>query len=104
AKLGIATGMNLPEVCRERFPRPVSIVLWLQAEAIAMATDLAEFIGAAVGLNLLFGIPLLPAAFITGACAFAILAVQTYWGFRRLEAVIVGLVGAILLGFVFNLI
>src|SRR5256884_9384196 len=61
AKLGIATGMNLPEVCRARFPRPVSILLWVQAELIAMATDLAEFIGAAVGLNLLFHIPLLPA-------------------------------------------
>jgi manganese transport protein len=104
AKLGIATGMNLPEVCRDCFKRRTSIALWLQAEVIAMATDIAEFIGAAVGLNLLFGIPLLPAAFITGAVAFGILAVQTYWGFRRLEAVIVGLVGAILLGFAFNLI
>ena len=58
AKLGIATGMNLPEVCRAQFPRPVTIGLWLQAELIAMATDLAEFIGAALGLNLLFGVPL----------------------------------------------
>ena len=56
AKLGIATGMNLPEVCRERFSRPVSFVLWLQAEVIAMATDIAEFIGAAIGINLLIGI------------------------------------------------
>jgi manganese transport protein len=103
AKLGIATGLNLPEVCRERFSRRTAIALWVQAEAIAMATDLAEFIGAAVGLNLLFGIPLLPAAFITGAIAFAILALQTYAGFRRLEAVIVGLVGAILVGFAVNL-
>ena len=61
AKLGIATGMNLPEVCRERFPRTVDVRLWIQAEVIAMATDLAEFIGAAIGLNLLFGIPLFPA-------------------------------------------
>src|SRR5215208_2771358 len=61
AKLGIATGLNLPEVCRERFPRTVSFLLWVQAEVIAMATDLAEFIGAALGLHLIFGIPLFPA-------------------------------------------
>jgi manganese transport protein len=57
AKLGIATGKNLPEVCRERLPKGVSLGLWVQAEIIAMATDLAEFIGAALALNLLFGIP-----------------------------------------------
>ncbi len=57
AKLGIATGKNLPEVCRERFPKAVTLGLWVQAEVIAMATDLAEFIGAALALNLLFGIP-----------------------------------------------
>ena len=104
AKLGIATGLNLPEVCRARFSRRSSIGLWIQAEAIAMATDLAEFIGAALGLNLLFGIPLLPAAFIVGAIAFGILALQTYGGFRHLEAVIVGLVGVILVGFAFNVV
>ena len=65
AKLGIATGRNLPEVCRERFPRSVSFGLWIQAEIVAMATDIAEFMGAAIGLNLLFGIPLFPAALIT---------------------------------------
>lgn len=91
AKLGIATGRNLPEVCRERFPRPVSFLLWLQAEAIAMATDLAEFIGAAIGLNLLFGIPLFPAAIVTGVAAYVILGLQTH-GFRRLEAVIAGFI------------
>ena len=52
--------MNLAEVCRDQFPRPVTVALWLQAELIAMATDLAEFLGAAIGLNLLFGVPLLP--------------------------------------------
>ncbi len=104
AKLGIATGLNLPEVCRERFPRPVALLLWLQAEAIAMATDLAEFIGAAVGLNLLFGIPLLPAAFLTGAAAFAILALQTRRGFRHLEALIAALVGVIMLGFAYEVV
>src|SRR5919109_2837099 len=65
AKLGIATGRNLPEVCRERFSRRTSIGLWIQAEVIAMATDLAEFLGAALGFHLLFGIALFPAAILT---------------------------------------
>ena len=65
AKLGIATGNNLPEIARENFPKPVSIGLWIQGELVIMATDLAEFIGAALGLYLLFGIPMLPAALIT---------------------------------------
>src|ERR671910_295893 len=65
AKLGIATGKNLPEVCRDRFPKPVTFFLWVQAEIIAMATDLAEFIGAALALNLLFAIPLFPAGLLT---------------------------------------
>ena len=98
AKLGIATGMNLPEVCRERFSRRTSVALWLQAEVIAMATDLAEFIGAAIGLNILFGIPLFPAALITSAAAFAILALQAR-GFRRLEAVIAAFIGVIVVAF-----
>jgi manganese transport protein len=104
AKLGIATGMNLPEVCRERFPRPVTIGLWMQAELIAMATDLAEFIGAALGLNLLFGVPLVWAGLMTGVFAFGILALQTRGGFRHLEAVIVGLVGLIVAGFAFEVV
>ena len=94
AKLGIATGRNLPEVCRERFPRRVSMGLWLQAEAIAMATDLAEFLGAALGFHLLLGIGLFPAALITGATTFAILGLQRF-GFRPLEAVIAAFVGVI---------
>ena len=98
AKLGIATGRNLPEVCRDRFPRNVTVGLWIQAEVIAMATDLAEFLGAALGLNLLFGIPLFVAGLITGVAAFAILAMQAK-GFRRLEAVIAGLVGVIVVSF-----
>nr|WP_316047558.1 Nramp family divalent metal transporter [Planococcus glaciei] len=64
AKLGIATGLNLPEVSRENLPKPVSFGLWIQGELVVMATDLAEFIGAALGLYLLFGIPLFPAALI----------------------------------------
>jgi manganese transport protein len=87
AKLGIATGRNLPEVCRERFSRRTSVSLWVQAEVIAMATDLAEFLGAAVGIKLLLGIPLFPAAVITGVITFLILGLQRF-GFRPLEAVI----------------
>ncbi len=102
AKLGIATGRNLPEVCRERFPKPVSLGLWVQAEIIAMATDLAEFIGAALALNLLFGIPLFPAGLLTAVGAFAILELQRR-GFRPLEAAISGMVGVIVLAFAFQM-
>jgi len=94
AKLGIATGRNLPEVCRERFSHRTSIGLWIQAEIIAMATDLAEFLGAAIGFHLLLGVALFPAAIITGVAAFAILALQRF-GFRPLEAVIAAIVGVI---------
>src|SRR5580765_4502755 len=94
AKLGIATGRNLPEVCREQFSHRTSIGLWVQAEAIAMATDLAEFLGAAIGFHLLFGIGLFPATLITGVTTFAILALQRF-GFRPFEAVIIGFVGVI---------
>jgi manganese transport protein len=94
AKLGIATQRNLPEVCRERLPRKASFFLWLQAEAIAMATDLAEFLGAAIGLHLLTGIGLLSAAVVAGIGAFAILSLQR-WGFRPLESVIAVFVGVI---------
>jgi manganese transport protein len=94
AKLGIATGRNLPEVAREQLPRRTTMFLWLQAEAIAMATDLAEFLGAAVGFHLLFGWPLFPSALVTGVAAFAILGLQRF-GFRPLEAVIAVLVGVI---------
>ena len=104
AKLGIATGMNLPEVCRAKFPTPVTVGLWVQAEVVAMATDLAEFIGAALGLNLLFGIPLVWAGLLTGVFAFGILALQTKGGFRHLEAVIIGLVGLIVAGFAFEVV
>src|SRR5437899_8358693 len=84
AKLGIATGRNLPEVCRDRFSRRTTFALWVQAEVIAMATDLAEFLGAAIGFHLLFGFGLFLAAVVTGFCAFGILALQRF-GFRPLE-------------------
>jgi manganese transport protein len=102
AKLGIATGKNLPEVCRERFPRLVTQGLWVQAEVIAMATDLAEFIGAALALNLLFGIPLFPAGLMTAVGAFGILELQRR-GFRPLEAAIAALVGVIVVAFAFQM-
>ena len=102
AKLGIATGRNLAEACRETFSRRTSIGLWLQAEVVAMATDIAEVVGAALGLNLLFGIPLFPAGLLAGAGAFAILALQQM-GFRRLEAAITALVGVVVASFVFEL-
>src|SRR5436190_1133727 len=103
AKLGIATGKNLAEICRERFSRRVSIALWVQAEAIAMATDLAEFLGAALGFHLLLGIGLFPAALLTGATAFLILGLQRF-GLRPFEATIaaiVGVIGACYLGELF---
>jgi manganese transport protein len=103
AKLGIATGKNLAELCRERFSRRTSIGLWLQAELVAMACDIAEVVGAALGLNLIFGIPLFPAGLIAGAGAFALLALQQR-GFRRLEAGITALVGVVVAAFAFELI
>jgi manganese transport protein len=103
AKLGIATGRNLAELCRERFSRRTSIGLWLQAEVVAMACDIAEVVGAALGLNLLFGIPLFPAGLIAGAGAFALLALQRR-GLRRLEAGITALVGVVVASFAFELI
>jgi manganese transport protein len=101
AKIGLATGRNLPELCREHFPRQVSWGLWIQAELIAMATDLAEFVGAAIALNLLFGVPLFPAGLITAVAAFGILALQAQ-GYRRFEAVIAGLLALIVLGFLYD--
>src|SRR5262245_55708210 len=102
AKLGIATGKNLAEACRDRFSRPTSIGLWIQAEIVAAAGDVAEVVGAALALNLLFGIPLFPAGLLAGAGAFAILALQKK-GFRRLEAVIAGMVGVVVLAFAFEI-
>ncbi|MDQ2811293.1 MAG: Nramp family divalent metal transporter [Actinomycetota bacterium] len=98
AKLGIATGRSLPEVCRDRFGFRVVVLLWLQAEAVAMATDLAEFVGAALGLHLVFGLTLWISALLTGMATFAILGLQV-WGFRRLEATITGFVAVIVLAF-----
>ena len=94
AKLGIATGKNLAELCRIHFPRPVALGMWVVMEIVAMATDLAEFLGASLGFNLLFGIPLLYGGFLTAVVTFLILGLERY-GFRPLEAVITSLVGVI---------
>jgi manganese transport protein len=101
AKLGVVTERSLPENIRDGYPRAVSWGMWVQAEVMAMSTDIAEFLGAAIGLNLLFGVPLLPAGLITGVIAFAILALQSR-GFRRFELAITALLGIILLGFVYE--
>lgn len=94
AKLGIATGKNLAELSRERFPRPVSFGMWVLMEAVAMATDLAEFIGAALGFQLLLGVPLLIGGLLTAVITFLILVLERY-GFRPLEAVITALIAVI---------
>lgn len=99
AKLGLATGHNLAEHCRLHFPKPVSIGMWVIMEAVAMATDLAEFMGAALGFQLLFGIPLLAGALLTALATFGILGLERF-GFRPLEAVISGMVGVIALCYV----
>lgn len=98
AKLGIATGKTLPEVCRDHYPRWASIALWVTAELAAMATDLAEFLGGAVGFNLLFGIPLFPAALLTGVVISLILLLERY-GVRKVELVIIGLIAVIGFGY-----
>jgi len=102
AKVGIATGMSLPELCRAHFPRPATWGLWVQAEFIAIATDLAEFVGAAIALNLLFGVPPFAAGLITAVVAFGILALQQR-GYRRFELAIAAFLGIVCLGFLYDL-
>jgi manganese transport protein len=101
AKLGIVTDHNLPELVRARSPRWASWGMWVQAEVMAMATDVAEFLGAAIGLNLLFGVPLLLAGVLTAGLAFVILELQRH-GFRRFELAITALLGIIFLGFLYE--
>ncbi|MDM5339044.1 Nramp family divalent metal transporter [Fictibacillus enclensis] len=91
AKLGVATGKSLSENCRQHFKKPVAVFLWITAELAAMATDLAEFLGAALGIYLLLGIPLFPAALIGAAVTFGILLLHKY-GFRFIEQIILGFV------------
>lgn len=103
AKLGLATGRSLPELCRERFSRRTTRVLWGQAELVAIATDLAELIGGAVALNLLFGLPLVQGGLVTAVVSMGLLALQTR-GHRRFELVVTGLFAVILLGFLVDLV
>ena len=99
AKLGIATGRNLAELCREHFPPALSFLLWILMELVAMATDLAEFVGAAVGFHLLLRLPLWAGALLTALAAFAILDLERH-GFRPLEGVITALIGVVSFGYV----
>src|SRR5450755_869354 len=94
AKLGIATGKNLAELCRERFPRPVVWAMWVVSEIAAMATDLAEFLGGAIGLSLLFHMPLIAGMAITACITYGILMFERH-GFRPVELIIAGLIGII---------
>ena len=102
AKLGIVTGRNLAELCRQHFPRPIVLAMWVASEIAAMATDLAEFLGGAIGLSLLFGMPLLYGMIITGIVTYAILVFERQ-GFRPLELVIGGFVGLIALSYLAEL-
>ncbi len=101
AKLGIATDQNLPELVRAHSSRRVSVAMWIQAEIMAMSTDVAEFLGASIGLNLLFGVPLLVAGLMTGVIAFGILGLQRH-GYRRFELAITALLGIVFLGFLYE--
>jgi manganese transport protein len=100
SKAGLATGRSLPELCRDRFGARANALLWVQAEVVAMATDLAEFVGAAVGLHLLLGLALFPAGLITAAVAFAILGLERR-GYRRFELAVIALLGLVGLGFAY---
>jgi manganese transport protein len=94
AKLGIVTGRNLPELCRDHFPRPVALAMWGVSEIAAMATDLAEFLGGAIGLSLLLHIPLLAGMAATAVITYGLLMCEQF-GFRPLELVIGAIVGLI---------
>ena len=100
SKAGLATGFSLPELCHKRFPRRANLILWIQAEIIAMATDMAEFVGAALGLNLVFGVPLFPAGLITAVVAFVILGLEQR-GHRKFELAVIALLGIVGAGFLY---
>ncbi|WP_448100963.1 Nramp family divalent metal transporter [Luteibacter jiangsuensis] len=102
ARLGIVTGRNLAELCRERLPRPLVYVMWVVSELAAMATDLAEFLGGAIGLSLLFDLPLLVGMGITGVVTYALLLLEGK-GYRRLELAIGALVGVVGLSYLAEL-
>ena len=103
AKLGLVTGKSLPELLGERLPRSSRLLYWAQAEAVAAATDLAEVIGGAIALQILFDVPLLVGGTIVGVISTIILSVQSRRGQRAFEAVIIGLLAIIAVGFVAGL-
>jgi manganese transport protein len=103
AKLGIVTGRSLAQLCRDRFPRPLVWAMWVASEIAAMATDLAEFLGAALGLSLLFGLPMMVSVLITGVATYGVLLLQNS-GFRPIELLIGGFVGVIGLCYVVELV
>ena len=102
ARLGIATGRDLASACRDAYSRPVAILLWLLCEVAIVACDLAEVIGTAIGLNLLFGLPLIWGVVLTGLDVLLILALQKH-GFRKLEAFVIALIAIIALCFLYEL-
>lgn len=101
SKAGLVTGRSLPELCQQRFGRKWNTMLWVQAEVVAMATDLAEFVGASLGLYLIFGIPLFPAGLITAAVAFGVLSLEQR-GYRKFELAIIALLALIGAGFIYT--
>src|ERR1700759_2521767 len=103
SKAALATGRILAELCRERFGRRANVVLWLQAEVVAMATDLAEFVGASVGITLVFGVPLFVAGLMTAVVAFVILGLQQR-GYRRFELAIIALLALVGAAFLYLLV
>jgi manganese transport protein len=103
AKVGLATGQSLPELSRAQFPRAVTVGLWLQAEVVVIATELAEVIGGAVALNLLFGLPLVEGGLVTALVAYGLVALRQHRGHRPFEAVVIGLLAVIALGFLLTL-
>ncbi|MCT8467341.1 Nramp family divalent metal transporter [Chromohalobacter canadensis] len=103
ARLGLATGRNLPQVIRARYPRPVVWCYWIQAEVVAIATDLAEFLGASLAFNLLFGLSLMEGALLTGAITYLALHLYHY-GFRLMEIVIGAMILAVASGFILELV
>ncbi len=96
AKLGIVTGRNLAEMCRDHFPRPIVLGMWLVSEIAAMATDLAEFLGGAIGISLLLNIPLFAGMVVTAIVTYGLLMFQAF-GFRPIELIIGGMVSVIAL-------
>ncbi|QKV74719.1 Nramp family divalent metal transporter [Amycolatopsis sp. Hca4] len=103
AKLGLVSGMSLPEALRARLPKPARLAYWAQAEIVAIATDLAEVVGGAIALNLLFDLPLIVGGLITGAVSLTLLAIQDRGGQRTFERVVTGLLAVIAIGFLASL-